>query len=84
MPIISSFYGISIKMYFRNQEHNPPHFHAYYGEYSAVFDLETLKIIDGKLPGKAHLLVLEWTIMHRDKLIEIWNTQNFEKIEPLE
>jgi hypothetical protein len=27
MPVISSFYGIDIKIYFR--DHFPPHFHAY-------------------------------------------------------
>ncbi|WP_302272727.1 DUF4160 domain-containing protein [Brachyspira aalborgi] len=30
MPIISRFYGIIIKMYFQQKEHNPPHFHAIY------------------------------------------------------
>lgn len=27
MPILSNFYGISIKMYFQQSEHNPPHIH---------------------------------------------------------
>ena len=27
MPVISRFYGIIIKMYFQQKEHNPPHFH---------------------------------------------------------
>lgn len=84
MPIISTFYGISIKMYFRQGEHNPPHFHAYYGSYAAAFDIRTLKMIDGSLPPKAKLLVMEWAVMHQDKLMEIWETQNFEKVEPLE
>ena len=30
MPEISRFYGIVIKMFF--DDHNPPHFHALYGE----------------------------------------------------
>lgn len=84
MPIISTFYGISIKMYFRQGEHNPPHFHAYYGSYASAFDIRTLKMIDGSLPPKAKLLVMEWAVMHQDKLMEIWETQNFEKVEPLE
>jgi len=33
MPTISSFYGITIKMYFQQSEHNPPHFHVIYGEF---------------------------------------------------
>lgn len=84
MPIISTFYGISIKMYFRQGEHNPPHFHAYYGSYAAAFDIRTLKMIDGDLPPKARLLVMEWAFMHQGKLMEIWETQNFERVEPLE
>ncbi|MBI4945912.1 MAG: DUF4160 domain-containing protein [Bacteroidetes bacterium] len=34
MPAISQFYGIVIYMYFK--EHNPPHFHAKYGEYEIL------------------------------------------------
>ena len=34
MPRISNFYGIVIWMYFN--EHNPPHFHATYGEYEII------------------------------------------------
>ena len=30
MPIVSEFYGIKIMMFW--DEHNPPHFHAEYGE----------------------------------------------------
>lgn len=84
MPVLSSFYGITIKMYFRQTEHNPPHFHASYAGYNAIISINDLKVLDGKLPPKAMLLVSEWTVMNRDKLIEIWNTQNFEKIAPLE
>ena len=28
MPVIARFYGIVIKIYFRESEHNPPHFHC--------------------------------------------------------
>ncbi|MDR1292850.1 MAG: DUF4160 domain-containing protein [Clostridiales Family XIII bacterium] len=34
MPEITRFYGVVIKMFFIQSEHNPPHFHALYGEYS--------------------------------------------------
>ena len=39
MPVIARFYGIIIKMNFLAGEHNPPHFHAIYGEYVGVIDL---------------------------------------------
>lgn len=60
MPVISRFYGIIIKMYFQQKEHNPPHFHAIYGEYVGVVDINELKIIEGDLPSKASSMVLEW------------------------
>ena len=38
MPTISMFYGIIIRMYY--DDHNPPHFHAFYGDYKAVFNFD--------------------------------------------
>jgi hypothetical protein len=43
MPTISTFYGILIQMFW--QEHAPPHFHALYAEYEALFDIKTLEIL---------------------------------------
>ena len=36
MPVLSRFYGIIIRMYFQQSEHNPPHIHAIYGEHVAA------------------------------------------------
>ncbi|MEW6350312.1 MAG: DUF4160 domain-containing protein [Thermodesulfobacteriota bacterium] len=58
MPIIARFYGIVIKMFF--QEHGVPHFHALYGEFNAVFEINSLEIIEGDLPARAQRLVHEW------------------------
>ena len=71
MPIISIFYGIVIQMFWR--DHNPPHFHALYGEYEAVFDVRDLRVLRGSLPRRAMGLVLEWASDHRDELMEDWN-----------
>ncbi|WP_176012057.1 DUF4160 domain-containing protein [Victivallis sp. Marseille-Q1083] len=84
MPVICRFYGILIKMYFRAGEHNPPHFHAIYGDRSGMFDLDTLDMIEGDLPQKALAMVQEWGKDHRAELLEIWNTQKFREIAPLE
>lgn len=84
MPIISQFYGIIIRMYFQQSEHNPPHFHVIYNENTAEFDIRTGAVLDGELPPKAKALVLEWYKIHKDELLEIWNTQDFKKIAPLE
>ncbi len=84
MPIIARFYGLIIKMYFQQSEHNPPHFHVIYGEYMGAIDIQTLNMIEGDLPQKAQALVKEWAAKHQDKLLHIWNTQEFVKLPPLE
>ena len=83
MPIIASFDGIVIKMYFAPGEHNPPHFHAYYNDYAAAFDIRTGNVLDGHLPGKQKALVSKWAAAHSERLIRIWETQKFERIPPL-
>jgi len=49
MPEICRFYGIIIKMYFKKSDHNPPHFHAIYGEYVGEFKIDDLKINSRRL-----------------------------------
>ena len=84
MPVISRFYGLIIKMYFQQSEHNPPHFHALYGEYMGAFDIDSLEMIEGDLPKKAQTLVREWACPHKNDLLNIWETQEFKKLSPLE
>ena len=83
MPIISSFYGLVIKMYFQQSEHNPPHFHVLYGEYTGSVNIESLEMMEGDLPPKALSLVREWAEKHTDDLLKIWSTQEFIKLPPL-
>jgi len=86
MPELSRFFGIIIKMYY--EDHNPPHFHAEYQEFTAEYDIRTLQIIAGNLPKRAHSLVLEWASYHRESLIEDWELAGksvpLKKIEPLQ
>ena len=86
MPEISRFYGITIKMYFI--DHNPPHFHAEYGGFRAEYTIRTLNVINGKLPGHAHSLVLKWATIHKNALMANWSraqqAENLKKIRPLE
>ena len=84
MPVLSRFYGLIIKMYFQQSEHNPPHFHVVYGEYIGVIDITTLDMIEGDLPTKALALVREWAKLHEVELLNIWNTQEFKQLPPLE
>ncbi len=83
MPILSNFYGILIKMYFQQSEHNPPHIHAIYGEYMGAIDIQTGELLEGDLPARALNLVQEWLNIHRKDVLHIWNTQQFKKIPPL-
>lgn len=83
MPVLSSFHGIIIKMYFLQSEHNPPHIHAIYNEDAAAVNFMTGEIIDGKLPAKTLLLLREWMDIHRETIKKIWDTQEFQKIPPL-
>ena len=80
MPVLSKFYGILIKMYFQQSEHNPPHIHAIYGEHIAAIDIKTGRIIEGNLPNRALSLVQEWVKENKAELLDIWNTQQFKKI----
>ena len=84
MPEISRFYGIIIRMYLIDSEHPPRHIHIKYANVEAVMELENLNIIEGALPRKCRQLVREWAEFHREELVEMWETQNFHKIQPLE
>ncbi len=82
MAVIARFYGILIKMYFR--EHDVPHFHALYGEYNGVFEIESLEMIEGDLPNRAQKMVKEWAVIYQKDLLELWKTQKFKKFPGLE
>lgn len=85
MPEISRFYGIVIRMFY--DEHNPPHFHAQYGEYNAVIKINDYAVTEGYLPPKALGLVTEWANVHKDELLKNWDLARDKnelfKIEPL-
>ncbi|MES2961330.1 MAG: DUF4160 domain-containing protein [Pseudomonadota bacterium] len=85
MPEISRFLGIVISMLYN--EHNPPHFHAKYGNYKISVKIETGEIT-GKFPAQARKSVLKWLDIHREELMKDWKlavkNRPLNKIEPLE
>jgi hypothetical protein len=88
VPRISSFYGITIWMYYDEIHHRGrPHFHARYGEAEASIDIESLEIIVGELPPRARRLVTEWAVVHQIELCDNWvrarEHQPLAAIEPL-
>ena len=84
MPEVSRFYGIVVKIYLIGKEHNPPHVHFIYGDRMASYDLRTLALLEGDLPPKADAMSREWLGLHKEELLEMWNTQVFQKLPPLE
>ena len=84
MPVLSRFYGIIIRMYFQQSEHNPPHIHAIYGEDMASILIQTGEILEGHLPPKALAMVQEWVSIHKSDLLQMWETQEFKNLAPLE
>ncbi len=85
MPTISMFYGIMIRMY-NNNEHNPPHFHASYQGFQAVFDMEG-NVLEGEMPKSQAKLIAAWAEIHKDELLANWdlamNEEPLYKIDPL-
>lgn len=68
-------------------DHNPPHFHAEYQGSRAEYCIRTLDVIAGKLPPRAHALVLEWASQHKEELLQNWEKaaipEPLSRIEPL-
>lgn len=83
MPVLSRFYGI-IRIFFQQAEHNPPHVHALYGDDVAAIEISTGKILEGSLPKKALQMVREWMNINKDELLEIWESQKFRLLPPLQ
>ena len=88
MPLISSFYGVLIYLYWLDtRQHHLPHIHAMYAGDEAVFGIDGGEIIDGNLPRRQTRLVQAWIELHRDELMADWSLavkgESTFKIEPL-
>jgi len=53
-------------------DHNPPHFHAEYGEYKAIIKIKDFTLTKGYLPPRALGLVIEWAALHQEELLSDW------------
>ena len=84
MPELARFYGLVIKMFFRDSEHEPPHIHVSYGDYAGLIDIKTGEMIEGDLPARACRLVKEWHDAHKNELQDMWSNQQLQKLPPLE
>ena len=83
MPKISEFYGIKIYIYWNdNQHHKLPHFHAYYSEHIAAFDLKGNLLI-GKMPKRAKKLIKAWALEKSSELMYAWTCAEELKAMPV-
>ncbi len=88
MPIISQFYGIIIRIFYKDvQKHHGAHVHVEYNEYSAVYSINSIEIIDGDMPPKQNRMVTAWMEIHKDELVALWKISQhdgeFFRIDPL-
>jgi hypothetical protein len=79
VPIISSFFGIYIRIYFA--DHGPPHIHVEYQGQEALVALQDGEVIDGRLPTRARALVRQWCLDHQAELAQNW--ANAQALKPL-
>lgn len=84
MPVISRFYGITIKMYLRQKEHNLPHLHAIYNDCVGMFSLDAGEMFEGDIPFKGQHMVKKFIEHYREQLYKMWETQRFEVLPPIE
>ena len=78
MPEICRFLGIVVRMQYG--DHLPPHFHAVYGSAEAVYGIDSLTVLEGRLPPRVHGLVSEWASLHQTELREAWDRAS--RLEP--
>jgi hypothetical protein len=88
MPVLSTFYGVTIAMYFMdNRRHHRPHVHARYQDEEAVIGIPDGEVLEGSLPRGKLRLVQAWIEIHQDELMADWQLavsgQQPLKIEPL-
>ena len=85
MPVVSRFLGITISFYWN--DHLPPHYHAKYGQYEVIVEIETGVVI-GSFPKRSLHHVLEWHDLHQSELVTNWKLcrqrEILNWIEPLE
>ena len=81
MPTICIFRGMNWR------EHQPPHFHAKYGGEEVVIGINDAEVLEGSIPSKQLKLLLGWTVLHQDELMDNWKLaeqkQDLFQIEPL-
>ena len=71
-------------MHLTRKEHYPPHIHAFYGEYEATFLISDGNIMFGLFPISGQKLVKEFILKYQKELMEMWETEHYKKLPPLD
>ena len=86
MPVISAFFGLIIRIYY--SDHNPPHFHAQYGDDQVIIEIRSGKVLKGKVPARLQFFLELWRRKNTTEIMEAWdcaqNLQVPKKVKPLE
>jgi len=86
MPIISVFFGIVVRMYYK--EHEPAHFHAEHQSQQGKFDFSGDMTVGNIQSGTALRLIREWALLHQAELEANWDQMKagrpLNRIAPLE
>lgn len=86
MPIISTFFGIVIRMFY--QEHGVPHFHAEYQGQQATFTFDGETLAGSIRSRTARRLIKDWALAHASDLEANWNKakggEALDRIAPLD
>jgi hypothetical protein len=71
LPVVSTFFGIVVRMFYR--EHGPPHFHAEYQGQQATFTFDG-EILAGTCRSRSALrLIKDWSLANRSALEANWH-----------
>jgi hypothetical protein len=69
------------------REHQPPHFHAKYGDEEVIVEIQTGKVT-GNISQRVLNMVQEWRELHEDELMADWKlaeeSKPLKRIKPLE
>lgn len=86
MPVISIFFGIVIRMHFR--EHEPKHFHAEHQAREGKFDFDGNQTVGNITSKNALDLIRQWAVLNREALESNWSKikagQPLDRIPPLD
>lgn len=85
--VISHFHGLAVKMVpeaaYSNGERGPAIIQVVSNGTGGDIEIETGKLIFGNLSQEAQDWIAIWLPLHRDELLEMWNTKKLKELPPL-